>query len=489
MAQDVSDPITADFVVLGGGIAGVSCAQTLRLLAPDTASIVLVTASEVVKSVTELTHLTKLLASFSVTERDAGEWQLENQGVRLVKAIVNEVDRVEKIVKMSDGGEVRYDKLCICTGGQPRVITGDNPWVLGIRDTQSVMHFQELLKDAARVMVVGNGGIATEIVYELDNVDVVWAIKDSSISSVFVDAGAGEFLTQKIFKKSDNEDKLVKPTKRMKYSVDKDGDASFIGAALGPDWHKGFSTDGKASGKSVKIEYKVEIEKILTPEEFKASGLDEFQINNEETDKTWNVYVKLTSGRVYGCDFIVSATGVNPAGDLYRDVVEVDTEGGVVVDHNMVTSDPDIFAAGDICSASWEPSEHWMQMRLWTQARQMGIMAARAMVARTQGEQIELDFCFEMFAHVTRFFDYKVVLLGLFNGQKLENNYEVLLRVTPGVEYVKTVMKGGKMQGAILIGDTDLEETFENLILNQLDLSSYGEELLNPDIDIEDYFD
>ena len=49
-------------------------------------------------------------------------------------------------------------------------------------------------------------------------------------------------------------------------------------------------------------------------------------------------------------------------------------------------------------------------------------------------------------------------------------------------------MKDGRMQGAILIGETDLEETFENLILNQLDLSSYGEELLNPDIKIEDYF-
>ena len=338
MEQDVSDPITADFVVLGGGIAGVSCAQTLRLLAPDTASIVLVTASEVVKSVTELTHLTKLLASFSVTERDAGEWQLENQGVRLVKAIVTEVDRVKKIVKVSGGREVSYNKLCICTGGQPRVITRDNPWVLGIRDTQSVIQFQELLKDAARVMVVGNGGIATEIVYELDNVDVVWAIKDSSISSVFVDAGAGEFLTQKLMKKSDNDDKLVKPTKRMKYSVDKGGEAGFIGSALGPDWHKGFSTDGKASGKSVKIEYKVEIEKILTPEEFKASGLDENRINKEEIDRIWNVYVKLTSGQVYGCDFIISATGVSPAGDLYRDVVKVDTEGGVMVDHNIFGS-------------------------------------------------------------------------------------------------------------------------------------------------------
>lgn len=45
------------------------------------------------------------------------------------------------------------------------------------------------------------------------------------------------------------------------------------------------------------------------------------------------------------------------------------------------------------------------------------------------------------------------------------------------------------MVGAVLIGETDLEETFENLILNQMDLTPYGEELLNPNIDIEDYFD
>jgi small subunit ribosomal protein S18b len=77
----------------------------------------------------------------------------------------------------------------------------------------------------------------------------------------------------------------------------------------------------------------------------------------------------------------------------------------------------------------------------------------------------------------------------MYNGQTLDGQYEVLLRVTKGMEYIKLVMKDGKMQGAVLIGETDLEEMCENLILNQLDLSIYGEDLLNPDIDIEDYFD
>ena len=91
-----------------------------------------------------------------------------------------------------------------------------------------------------------------------------------------------------------------------------------------------------------------------------------------------------------------------------------------------------------------------MQMRLWTQGRQMGAYAARAMVAHsskhshthslhshhnshTENEDITLDFCFELFAHVTKFFGFKVVLLGLYNAQGLTTDqYEVLLRCTKG---------------------------------------------------------
>lgn len=83
----------------------------------------------------------------------------------------------------------------------------------------------------------------------------------------------------------------------------------------------------------------------------------------------------------------------------------------------------------------------------------------------------------------------QVVLLGKFNAQGLGQDYELLVRCTKGLEYVKVVLSNGRMMGAVLIGETDLEETFENLILNQMDLSAYGEHLLDPDIDIEDYFD
>lgn len=31
----------------------------------------------------------------------------------------------------------------------------------------------------------------------------------------------------------------------------------------------------------------------------------------------WPVYVELTNGKIYGCDFIVSATGVVPSVDVF----------------------------------------------------------------------------------------------------------------------------------------------------------------------------
>lgn len=38
-------------------------------------------------------------------------------------------------------------------------------------------------------------------------------------------------------------------------------------------------------------------------------------------------------------------------------------------------------------------------------------------------------------------------------------------------------------------GETNLEETLENLILNQTNMEQIENDFLDPDIDIEDYFD
>lgn len=84
---------------------------------------------------------------------------------------------------------------------------------------------------------------------------------------------------------------------------------------------------------------------------------------------------------------------------------------------------------------------------------------------------------------------------------------EIWIRVTPKQEYIKLIVQCNQtvvnsnstsdaivanskyIIGALLIGDTELEEVFENLIMNKLNINSFGVDLLDPDVDIADYFD
>lgn len=466
------------FAIVGGGIAGVSCAESIAFLAPEE-EIVLITASPLIKAVTNIVPLGKTLMQFNVEEKETNALTETYDSLKIINDFVIKVNVTDKKLETTNGRIINYQMLCLCNGARPKLIE-HNEFILGIRDTESVIQFSEKIKNSRRIVIVGNGGIATEIVHEIDGLEIVWVIKDKHISATFVDPGAAEFFMDKVHKSETSASANSDLTKRMRYTVS-DITAVKGGPALGPDWHNSFDIKGAflESGK-VQIEYECEIAKVL----------NESEKNKFDPMQEWPVYVQLTNGKIIGCDFIVSATGVIPNSDIAGlEDLKKGEDGGFLVDWKLETSAEGIYAAGDVCTAGWEVAKHWFQMRLWTQAHQMGRYAAKAMVSTLKNEEFYQDFCFELFSHVTKFFGYKVVLLGLYNGQKLDNNYEILLRMTKGNEYIKLILENGKMQGAVLIGDTDLEEMCENLILNQLDLSIYGEDLLNPDIDIEDYFD
>ncbi|XP_072779669.1 pyridine nucleotide-disulfide oxidoreductase domain-containing protein 1 isoform X2 [Taeniopygia guttata] len=445
------------FAVVGGGIAGVTCAEKLAAEFPSE-DIFLVTASPVIKAVTNFKQVSKTLEEFDVEEQPSSLLEKRYPNIRVIQS--------------------------------------------GVKQLKSDEHaFQKNLAQAERIVVVGNGGIALELVYEIQGCEVIWAIKDKAIGNTFFDSGAAEFLLPKLT--AEGRETPIE-CKRTKYTVEGSeekgrptGASDKLGSALGPDWHEGLHLKGtKEFSHKVHIETLCEVKKIHFQQEFiqlqwTSLTFPKGEKNVEADEVLWPVYVELSNGKIYGCNFIVSATGVVPNVEPFLDGnnFAVGEDGGLKVDKHMHTSLPDVFAAGDICTAAWEPSPVWHQMRLWTQARQMGWYAAKCMAADALGESIDMDFSFELFAHITKFFNYKVVVLGRYNAQGLGSDHELILRCTKGHEYVKVVMQNGRMMGAVLIGETDLEETFENLILNQMDLSAYGEDLLNPDIDIEDYFD
>ena len=58
-----------------------------------------------------------------------------------------------------------------------------------------------------------------------------------------------------------------------------------------------------------------------------------------------------------------------------------------------------------------------------------------------------------------------------------------------GQEMIKLVVLNDRVVGAILIGETDLEEAIENIILNRFYVGDMKSYLLDPEFNLEDYFD
>ena len=257
-----------------------------------------------------------------------------------------------------------------------------------------------------------------------------------------------------------------------------------------------------------------------------------------------NATVHLTNNKSVADVVVVAAcVGVEPNGcDLFGDEASAkETFGFVKSDgnNNMFITDgirvtetfelelsnkPNVFfAAGDcaLCERRNEDkSTNWFQMRSWSQAAQSGAQCARSML-RVDGYEYGLGFNFELFTHSTTFFGLKVVLLGSFNLQKFlpeadEKDVRILSRkfiddddasgtsndaagknkedvfsssLCSNSSFIRVVTYKGKVVGAVLVGETNLEETFENLIQDKIDVSHLESNLLDPDVDIEDYFD
>jgi NADPH-dependent 2,4-dienoyl-CoA reductase/sulfur reductase-like enzyme len=172
--------------------------------------------------------------------------------------------------------------------------------------------------------------------------------------------------------------------------------------------------------------------------------------------------------------------------------------GGVLVNEGTMQSvtRKNVFAAGDCATVMQESScirdgSNWFQMRLWTQAVHCGKAAGRNMAAWLRGERALEGEAFELFAHSTRFFGRKVVLLGLYNAQGLTSGFKIFEGGGANGDdvFIRVVIEGNKLRGAILIGDTELSETYENLILDGLHVGHLGAELVDPSIDLADYFD
>jgi len=593
------------YVIVGGGIAGCTAAEDLlEIVSPEEVKVTLITATPIVKHVGKVVQVTRKLEDMEVVQRDANAFGEEHANLRIVQANVKSVDVHNHRIECENDSFLPFDRCLICTGAAPKIVS-EHPHVVGIRDTESVKDVATRLKNARRVLVLGNGGIALEFVHEVTSCELVWAVKDAYVGNTFFDHTASGLVLPELesrrpvhivdnlaVKNRGGEDRCDDPEsygdERVRKGIPSSNGSQAkcserqpvgkkrplpvalgqarhlpanrqgpLGGSLGPHWTADLSTSLSSSTAEKKADSSVTNPKPLTIlfhaelEELYETPENPPTSSETSGEHEWPLYVRLTTGHTWGCDFLVSATGVVPSVDFLGPEFARGEDGGVVVNDRMqTTASPDVYAAGDCCSMTWPTSEVWFQMRLWSQARAMARYAARCM--SDQVDDLGAGFAFELFAHMTRFFGFPVALLGCFNAQllpdaeqrrlirevevafpgkatqqeavgedqacspnvqlsaqtrrkdgsnalqreengttdRLQDHVEILTRLTPGKEYVKVVVVGGRVKGAMCVGEsTESAETFENLILNELDVSAFGVDLLNPDVDIDDFFD
>jgi len=152
---------------------------------------------------------------------------------------------------------------------------------------------------------------------------------------------------------------------------------------LGPDWAQNLSLHGGEHGKQVQILYNVECISIERNKEFTQTGN---QSNSDVKDErtSWPVIAHMSDGTTLGVDLILSATGVKPNLPEWLESLlhspdmpqsQDSSFEGVPVNERMETRLVDVYCAGDMCWPTWEWAPQWFPMRLWTQARHMGLYA------------------------------------------------------------------------------------------------------------------
>ena len=89
--------------------------------------------------------------------------------------------------------------------------------------------------------------------------------------------------------------------------------------------------------------------------------------------------VRLADGRQIDADVVVAGVGITPNTEL-AEAAGLTIDNGVVVDEHLRSSDPDVFAAGDVAN-SWYPSlGRHLRLEHWSAALNQGPVAAANMM-------------------------------------------------------------------------------------------------------------
>jgi 3-phenylpropionate/trans-cinnamate dioxygenase ferredoxin reductase subunit len=231
-----------------------------------------------------------------------------------------ELDLGERELVLDDGEWLRYDRLLLATGAEPRRLAipgADLDGVLYLRSVADCDVLRERLDRGGSVVVVGAGWIGSEVAASARTRGLdVTVVEPQSV-----------------------------PLERV------------LGPELG------------AIYRDIHLDHGVRMRLRTGVEAFEGAGAVE--------------RVRTSDGDVIECDFVVVGIGVRPRIELAARA-GLATGDGIVADQHLRTSAPDVFAAGDAVSAQHPFYGEPIRVEHWANALEQGPAAARNMLGREQ---------------------------------------------------------------------------------------------------------
>lgn len=192
-------------VIIGGGIAGTTCAEELRKLDPAAEITIISEEYHPLYSRVLLPHYLKGKVSRERVFLKNENWYSENKIEWLPGTRAEKIDYKNSFVLLSDGRELPFDKLVIAGGRYTRPLPEDCRGVSYLWTLDDADHLLQLVSEQSRPCqagVFGGGLIACEFINIFKNfgLDITIAFRGNYFWSRILDTESGEIITKHLEK-------------------------------------------------------------------------------------------------------------------------------------------------------------------------------------------------------------------------------------------------------------------------------------------------
>ncbi|XXJ19774.1 NAD(P)/FAD-dependent oxidoreductase [Desulfovibrio caledoniensis] len=397
-----------DYVIVGNGVSAIGAIEGIRQ--HDQTGSITIISDEAVPTYGRplISYYLSDKIKFDTLPFRPEEFYERNQVTMRLGSRVLSVDAKEKVLVLDCGDKVKYDKLLLATGGTPVKPALPGIEGPGVHNFTTVAHAETL----------------KELVDKVKKVVVIGA------GLIALKAAEG-------FAEKGVDVTIVVRSRIMRTYFDETAGELIV---------------GHLEKNGIRFMQGTATKEIVRYEDGTIKGV--------ETDQ----------GMV-PADVVIVAAGVRPNMGLAIQA-GLATEQGIRVDDYMATSDPDVFAAGDVAEAKDLLTGEYTVRPIWPNAYSQGLNAGRNMAGAKTLYSGGLSM------NSITYYGLPTISVGETNLAD-DDRFETAVYLDREKSvYRKLIFKGNVLAGCILIGDIDAAGFYTSFIKNAFELDAEGKERL-----------